>query len=79
MTQRVRPETIKTTVAYVDAVNEDLVPIFLKNQLEGVESIVEACEQSDYEKIHSLGRDMKGTGSAYGTQREGRRCGRIIL
>jgi len=66
MTQPVRPETIKTTVVYVDAEIADLVPIFLRNQLEDVESIVEACEQSDYEKIRVLGHNMKGTGSAYG-------------
>ena len=66
MTQPVRPETIKTTVVYVDTGIEDLVPIFLKNQLEDVESIVEACEQGDFEKIQILGHNMKGNGSAYG-------------
>ena len=66
MTQPVRSETGKTTVVYVDAEIEDLVPIFLRNQLEDVESIVEACEQRDYEKIRVLGHNMKGTGSAYG-------------
>ena len=66
MTQPLRPETIKPTVVYVDAGIEDLVPIFLKNQLEDVECIVEACEQSDYEKIRILGHNMKGAGSAYG-------------
>lgn len=66
MTQPVRSEIIKTTVVYVDVEIEDLVPIFLRNQLEDVESIVEACEQSDYEKIRVLGHNMKGTGSAYG-------------
>ena len=66
MTQPVRSETIKTTVVYIDAEIADLVPIFLRNQLEDVESIVEACEQRDYEKIRVLGHNMKGTGSAYG-------------
>ena len=66
MTQPVRSETAKTTVVYVNAEIEDLVPIFLRNQLEDVESIVEACEQSDYEKIRVLAHNMKGTGSAYG-------------
>ncbi len=66
MTQPVRSETAKTTVVYVDAEIEDLVPIFLKNQLEDVESIVEACEKRDFEKIQILGHNMKGTGSAYG-------------
>ena len=66
MTQPVRPEAIKTTVVYIDAEIEDLVPIFLRNQLEDVKSIVEACEQGDYEKIWTLGHNMKGTGSSYG-------------
>ena len=66
MTQPVRSETIKTTVVCIDAEIADLVPIFLRNQLEDVECIVEACEQSDYEKIRVLGHNMKGTGSAYG-------------
>ncbi len=66
MTQPVRSETIKTTVVYIDAEIEDLVPIFLKNQLEDLKCIVEACEESDYEKIRVLGHNMKGVGSAYG-------------
>ena len=66
MIQPVRPEAINTTVVYVDAEIEDLVPIFLNNQLEDVKSIVEACEQCDYEKIWVLGHNMKGTGSSYG-------------
>lgn len=66
MTQPVPPETINTTVVYVDAEIEDLVPIFLRNQLEDVKFIVEACEQCDYEKIRILGHNMKGTGSSYG-------------
>ena len=66
MTQPVRFESIKTTVVYIYTEIEDLVPIFLKNQLEDVESIVEACEQKDFEKIQILGHNMKGTGSAYG-------------
>ncbi len=66
MTQPVRHETIKTTVVYVDIGIEDLVPIFLENQLEEVKCILDACEQGDYEKIRILGHNMKGTGSAYG-------------
>ena len=66
MTKPVRCEKIKTTVVYVDAEIKDLVPIFLKNQLEDVNSIVKACDQSDYEKIRILGHNMKGSGSAYG-------------
>ena len=42
MIQPLRPEAINTTVVYIDAEIEDLVPIFLKNQLEDVKSIVEA-------------------------------------
>ena len=66
MIQPLRPEAINTTVVYIDAEIEDLVPIFLKNQLEDVKSIVEACERCDYEKILILGHNMKGTGSSYG-------------
>ena len=66
MTQPVRPEAIKTTIVYIDAEIEDIVPMYLKNRLEDVEFIIEACDQSDYEKIQILGHNMKGTGSAYG-------------
>ena len=66
MTQPVRSETIKRTVVYVYTEIQDLVPIFLSHQLEDVKSIVEACEQRDYEKIQILGHNMKGVGSAYG-------------
>ena len=66
MTEPLRSETIKSTVVYVYTDIEDLVPIFLSHQLEDVESIVEACEQRDYEKIQILGHNMKGVGSAYG-------------
>ena len=66
MTQPVRSEKNKTTVVYVDAEIKDLVPIFLRNRLEDVKCIFEACEQSNYEEIRVLGHNMKGTGSAYG-------------
>ena len=66
MTEPVRSETMKTNVVYINAEIEDLVPIFLRNQLQDVESIVEACEQNDYETIRVLGHNMKGTGGAYG-------------
>lgn len=48
---------------------EDLIPGFLANRREDVQSITESLEKSDLENIRILGHSMKGSGGGYGFDR----------
>jgi HPt (histidine-containing phosphotransfer) domain-containing protein len=53
-------------VVQVDADLEDLVPDYLRNRRNDLESILKALAGNDYETIRVLGHTMKGTGGGYG-------------
>ena len=53
-------------IVRVDPVIEDIVPTFLQNMHENVESLSRALEQRDFETIRILGHGMKGAGGGYG-------------
>ncbi len=53
-------------VVQVDADLEDLIPGYLQNRRQEVDSILQALENQDFEAIRVLGHTMKGTGGGYG-------------
>lgn len=53
-------------VVHVDADLEDLIPGYLQNRRQDVESILQAVDKQDFEIIMVLGHTMKGTGGGYG-------------
>jgi len=53
-------------VVQVDPEIEEIVPIFLQNRHDDVESIMKALQQDDFETIRILGHSMKGAGGGYG-------------
>ena len=66
MMQAYNPEAGKRIVVYVDADIMELIPVFLENQQEELDALVEACGQNDYETIQVLGHNIKGCGGAIG-------------
>jgi HPt (histidine-containing phosphotransfer) domain-containing protein len=59
------PENHDYTVT-VDKELEDLIPVFIKNRHQEVESLRAALDAADFEKLRQLGHRMKGVGSSYG-------------
>ena len=53
-------------VVNVDPDIEEIVPIFLQDSRDDVESIMKALQQGDFETIRILGHSMKGAGGGYG-------------
>ena len=53
-------------IVQVDPEIEDIVPIFLQNRRDDVESLSKALEDGDFEPIGILGHSMKGSGGGYG-------------
>ena len=53
-------------VVQVDPEIEEIVPIFLQNRLNDIESLSRALEAGDFETIRILGHSMKGSGGGYG-------------
>ncbi|MBM3262103.1 MAG: Hpt domain-containing protein [candidate division Zixibacteria bacterium] len=51
---------------YIDADLEDLIPEFLENRREDVETIRAALGREDFDLIGRLGHSMKGAGGGYG-------------
>lgn len=56
-------------VVIVNADLEELIPDFLANRREDLQSISKSLEAGDYEKIRVLGHSMKGSGGGYGFDR----------
>ena len=48
---------------------EDLIPAFMKNRAEEIESLREALAAGDFEQMARLGHRMKGVGEPYGFER----------
>ena len=61
-----QPPVTDSLVVHVEAWLEDLIPEFLEDRKDDVETMIAACAQGDYETIRTLGHDMKGSGSGYG-------------
>jgi len=57
---------VEKIVVRVDADLEDLIPGYLQNRHQDVESILQAVDKQDFETIKVLGHTMKGTGGGYG-------------
>jgi HPt (histidine-containing phosphotransfer) domain-containing protein len=57
---------VEKIVVYVDADLEDLIPGYLQNRYQDVESVLQAVDKHDFETIRVLGHTMKGTGGGYG-------------
>jgi HPt (histidine-containing phosphotransfer) domain-containing protein len=53
-------------IVRVDADLEDLVPEFLENRREDVQTMTGALTRQDFETIRRLGHSMKGAGGGYG-------------
>lgn len=45
---------------------EDLIPTFMKNRAEEIETLREALAAGDFEQLDRLGHRMKGVGEPYG-------------
>lgn len=56
----------KKVVAYVNSDLEDLIPGYLENKREEVDTIRQALTAKDFETIRVLGHGMKGSGGGYG-------------
>jgi hypothetical protein len=57
---------VEKIVVYVDADLEDLIPGYLQNRYQDVESVLQAVDKQDFETIRVLGHTLKGTGGGYG-------------
>ena len=66
MNQSAFHQNIDKFVVNVDPDIEDIVPIFLQNRRDDVESLSRALETRDFETIRILGHSMKGAGGGYG-------------
>jgi hypothetical protein len=53
-------------IAYVPPELEDLIPWFIGNMKNHIESIGRAVERGDFETARFIGHDMKGVGKSYG-------------
>ena len=58
------PEQAYTVTVKKDL--EDLIPLFLKNRRQDVETLRVALAGGDFEQLRQLGHRMKGAGSSYG-------------
>ncbi len=63
------PDAAESIGIHVDPRLRRLVPWFKQVQRTNAEAILEALEFGDFEKIRTLGHNMKGSGGAYGFQR----------
>ena len=53
-------------VVHVDIDLEDLIPGFLENRQKDVQSLESALKEKDFEKLRSVGHNLKGVGGGYG-------------
>ena len=47
---------------------EELIPLFLKNRGQEVETLRAALAADDFEQLRQIGHRMKGSGSSYGLE-----------
>lgn len=60
------PTENEKIIVHVDPDLEDIVPDFLLNLAEDLQSILEALDKNDFETVRVLGHSMKGSGGGYG-------------
>ncbi|KAA3605880.1 MAG: Hpt domain-containing protein [Calditrichaeota bacterium] len=53
-------------VVYVDEDLEDLVPGFLENRNEDIDSIKQLIQDGNFPDVQRIGHSMKGSGGGYG-------------
>ncbi len=56
-------------IVKVDIDLEDLVPGYLENRREDIDSILGDLEKADFESVRITGHSMKGSGGGYGFDR----------
>jgi HPt (histidine-containing phosphotransfer) domain-containing protein len=67
----------KRIIVRVDRDLEEITPAYLRTLREDVERIRGSLEKDDWETIHVIGHNMKGSGSGYGFD-EVSRLGRVM-
>ncbi len=60
------PQQGERITVYVDSDLKEIIPGFILDWRQDIESMREALEKKQYETISKLGHDMKGTGGACG-------------
>ncbi|VAX20965.1 hypothetical protein MNBD_NITROSPINAE04-1246 [hydrothermal vent metagenome] len=60
------PAENEKIIVHVDPDLEDIIPDFLLNLAEDLQSILEALDKNDFETVRVLGHSMKGSGGGYG-------------
>ncbi len=53
-------------IVHIDPDLKELIPEYLENRHQDVESITQSLIDEDFEKIRLLGHSMKGSGGGYG-------------
>ena len=53
-------------VIHIDSDLEDLIPGFLENRQKDMQSLERALQENDFEKLRSVGHNLKGVGGGYG-------------
>ncbi len=53
-------------IVYIDRDLEDLIPVFLDNRVKDIENLKSAVTANDYDKVRSIGHNLKGIGGGYG-------------
>ncbi len=69
MTQGGAQDSNDRIIVHIDEDLEEIVPNFLKNRRNDIQSISRALESGDFETMRLLGHSMKGSGSGYGFDR----------
>ena len=65
-------------VAYVDKDLEELVPTFLENRRKDVETMLAALQQLDFDTLHTIAHQIKGSGGGCSTPEPPNRTRRIV-
>ena len=66
MSQNSEPQERERIIVHVDIDLKDIIPGFVTDWRQEIETMRKALENGQYETISSLGHDMKGTGGACG-------------
>ncbi|MBI4005147.1 MAG: Hpt domain-containing protein [Gammaproteobacteria bacterium] len=53
-------------IVHIDRDLEDLIPVFLDNRVKDIENLKSAVTVNDYDKLRSIGHNLKGVGGGYG-------------
>jgi FOG: HPt domain len=53
-------------IVHIDRDLEELIPVFLDNRVKDIENLKSAVTANDYDKLRSIGHNLKGVGGGYG-------------